>query len=53
MKTAIVILFATVSIALITACGAWSGGDSETVAPVARISTFNSDCQAQNFKNCA
>ncbi len=52
MKTAITILFATVSIALITACGGGSSDGSTTVAPVARISTFNSDCQAQNFKNC-
>jgi hypothetical protein len=41
MKTAIKLLFATVSIALITACGGGSGGGSETVAPVASTLTFD------------
>lgn len=40
MKTAIKLLFATVSIALITACGGGSSGGSATVAPVASTSTF-------------
>ena len=47
MKTAIVILFATVSIALITACGGGSGGGSETVAPVASTLSFS----MAGFKN--
>ena len=41
MKTAINLLFATVSLALITACGGGSSGGSTTVAPVASPSTFN------------
>jgi hypothetical protein len=40
MKTAIKLLFVTVSIALITACGGGSSGGSTTVAPVASTSTF-------------
>ena len=41
MKTAIKLLFATVSIALITACGGGSSGGSATVAPVASTLSFS------------